>query len=220
MPSSTQLSELQLPSSTPNPVSLQSLNHVLPIKLDHNNYILWKTQMENVFFANGFEEFIKGTKPCPSKELPTGEINPEFVIFFASSKARIMQFHLEFQTAKKGADSMLEYILLIKTISDNLAAIGEPIKDRDHFLQLLEDDFSLHSMHNILLTHEQRLNHQHTPPTDLYFAAHMATIPNSVPPQTFSNSHSRHHPRPPHQIRNQHQTLRNQHQGPLAPNKS
>ncbi|RVW13200.1 hypothetical protein CK203_105009 [Vitis vinifera] len=71
MPSSTQSSKLQLPSSTPNLASLQSLNHALPIKLDRNNYILWKTRMENVFFANGFEEFIGRTKPCPSKELPT-----------------------------------------------------------------------------------------------------------------------------------------------------
>ena len=141
MPSSTQSSKLQLPSSTPNLASLQSLNHALPIKLDRNNYILWKTRMENVFFANGFEEFIGRTKPCPSKELPTGDINPEFVqwrhfdrmvlswlystltldimsqivghqtshdawmalqrIFFASSKARIMQLRLEFQTTKK-----------------------------------------------------------------------------------------------------------------------
>ena len=136
-------------------------------------------------------------------------------IFSASSKARIMQLCLEFQTAKKGAGFMLEYILRIKTISDNLAAIGEPIKDRDHILQFLgglgpeynsivaslttrEDDFSLHSVHNILLMHEQRLNHQHTPPTDLYFAVHMAAIPNSVSPHTFSNSHSWYHPRPPH----------------------
>ena len=157
-------------------------------------------------------------------------------IFSASNKARIMQFRLKFQTAKKRIDSMLEYILRIKTISDNLATIGASVKDRDHILQLLgglepeynsilasltarEDNFSLHSVHHILLTHEQRLNHQHTPPTDLHFAAHMATIPNSVPPQIFSNSHSRHHSRPPHQIRNQHQTLRNQHQRPPAPNK-
>ena len=136
-------------------------------------------------------------------------------IFSASSKARIMQLCLEFQTAKKGVGFMLEYILRIKTISDNLAAIGEPIKDRDHILQFLgglgpeynsivasltaiEDDFSLHSVHNILLMHEQRLNHQHTPPTDLYFAVHMAAIPNSVSPHTFSNSHSWYHPRPLH----------------------
>ena len=36
-------------------------------------------------------------------------------IFFASSKARILQLRLEFQRAKKGADPMLEYILKIKT---------------------------------------------------------------------------------------------------------
>ncbi|KAJ9684849.1 hypothetical protein PVL29_017033 [Vitis rotundifolia] len=58
-------------------------------------------------------------------------------IFSILSKARIMQLHLEFQTTKKGVDFMLEYILRIKTISNNLAAIGEPVKDRDHILQLL-----------------------------------------------------------------------------------
>ena len=47
----------------------------------------------------------------------------------------------------------------------------------------------------------------------------MAAIPNSIPPQAFSNSHSWHHLRPPHQIKNQHQTPRNQHQGPPAPNR-
>ena len=36
---------------------LQTLNHHLPIKLDKNNFILWKTQMENVVFANSFEDF-------------------------------------------------------------------------------------------------------------------------------------------------------------------
>ena len=48
----------------------------------------------------------------------------------------------------------------------------------------------------------------------------MAAIPNSIPPQAFSNSHSWHHLRPPHQIKNQHQTPRNQHQGPPTPNRN
>nr|CAN74920.1 hypothetical protein VITISV_022026 [Vitis vinifera] len=105
--------------------------------------------------------------------------------------------HLEFQTAKKGVDPMLEYILKIKTISDNLAAIGEPVKETDHILQLLgglgseynsivaslttrEDDLSLYYVHNILLTYEQRLNHQHTSSTDLPFAAaHIAAAPST-----------------------------------------
>ncbi|KAJ9672694.1 hypothetical protein PVL29_026062 [Vitis rotundifolia] len=242
MPSSTHSSDLHLPSSsTSSPVPLQSLNHALPIKLDRNNYILWKTQMENVVYANGFEEYIDGTKPCPPQELHTGELNPAFVqwrrfdrmvlswlystltpdimgqivgfqtshdawmalhkIFSASSKARILQLRLEFQTAKKGADPMLEYILKIKTISDNLAAIGEPVKESDHILQLLgglgseynsivasltarEDDLSLHSVHSILLTHEQRLNHQHTSSVDLPFvAAHIAAAPSTQRPR-------------------------------------
>lgn len=41
------------------------LNHSLPIKLDRSNYILWRTQMENVIFANGFEEYVEGLKVCP-----------------------------------------------------------------------------------------------------------------------------------------------------------
>ena len=36
-------------------------------------------------------------------------------IFAASSKARIMQLRLEFQTGRKGGNSMMEYILKMKT---------------------------------------------------------------------------------------------------------
>nr|CAN82380.1 hypothetical protein VITISV_021579 [Vitis vinifera] len=238
--------------------------------------------MENVVYANGFEEYIEGTKSYPPKELPTGDLNLDFVqwcrfdrmvlswmystlnpdimgqivgfqtsheawmalhkIFSASSKARIMQLRLEFQTTKKGGDSMLDYILNMKTISDNLAAVGEPVKDRDHILQLLgglgpdynsivasltarEDDLSLHSVHSILLTHEQRLHLQHSSPTDLPFAsAHMAFVP-SRPHQP---RHYHHPSRPQHQVssssnrpptRFHPQQLRNHHPIPSAHNK-
>ena len=76
--SSTQSSEYQQNMSS-NPPSLQLLNHVLPIKLDRNNYVLWKTQMENVVFVNGFRDYIDGTKKCPPKEIRSGEANPEFI---------------------------------------------------------------------------------------------------------------------------------------------
>ena len=32
---------------------------------------------------------------------------------------------------------MMEYILKLKSISDNLASVGEPVKERDHIFQLL-----------------------------------------------------------------------------------
>ncbi|RVX10831.1 Retrovirus-related Pol polyprotein from transposon RE2 [Vitis vinifera] len=178
MPSSTHSSYLHLPSSsTSSPVSL-SLNHALPIKLDRNNYILWKTQMENVVYANGFEEYIDGTKPCPPQELHTGELNPDFVQWRRFDRmARILQLRLEFQTAKKGADPMLEYILKIKTISDNLAAIGEPVKETDHILQLLG---GLGSEYNSIVASLTA----HLP----FAAAHIAAAPSTQHPRP-------HHPR-------------------------
>ena len=35
--------------------------------------------MENVVFANGFEDYIDGTKKCPPKEIRSGEANHEFI---------------------------------------------------------------------------------------------------------------------------------------------
>ena len=35
--------------------------------------------MENVVFANGFEDHIDGLKTCPLKEINSGEINPDFI---------------------------------------------------------------------------------------------------------------------------------------------
>ena len=55
-------------------------------------------------------------------------------IFSSSSKAQIMQLRLEFQTIKKGGESMMEYILKLKTISNDLAAVGEPIKETNQIL--------------------------------------------------------------------------------------
>jgi histone deacetylase 1/2 len=57
----------------------QMLNHTLPVKLDRSNYVLWRSSIDNVVFANGFEDFIDGTTICPEKELSPGVINPSFV---------------------------------------------------------------------------------------------------------------------------------------------
>ena len=85
MVNSTQSSDLQTRvapvSSSSNEIlpQTQVLNHTLPIKLDRNNYILWKTQMENIIFANGFKDYIDGLKVCSLKETSIGVLNPEFI---------------------------------------------------------------------------------------------------------------------------------------------
>ena len=92
-------------------------------------------------------------------------------IFSTSSKARVMQF----QTTKKRFLWMMDYIHKLKNLANNLAVIGEPVHNKDHILQLLgglgveynsivasltarEDEVSLHTTHNILLTYEQQCN--------------------------------------------------------------
>ncbi|KAL5564462.1 hypothetical protein UlMin_027626 [Ulmus minor] len=58
----------------------QFFNHNLHVKLDRSNYVLWRSQMDNVIYANGFENFIEGLSVCPEKTDPTtGAVNPEFV---------------------------------------------------------------------------------------------------------------------------------------------
>ena len=57
-------------------------------------------------------------------------------IFSASSKARVMQLQLEFQTMKKGSLSMVDYILKLKNLADNLAAIGEPVSRKDRLIYM------------------------------------------------------------------------------------
>jgi hypothetical protein len=59
--------------------SYQQLNHSLPVKLDRTNYVLWKSQIDNIVFANGFEDFIDDTSVCPEKELSAGVINSTFI---------------------------------------------------------------------------------------------------------------------------------------------
>ena len=59
--------------------ALQMLNHTLLVKLDGTNYVMWRSQIDNVIFANGFEDFIEGTSIYPKKQLNSGEINPAFV---------------------------------------------------------------------------------------------------------------------------------------------
>ncbi|KAG6754633.1 hypothetical protein POTOM_040425 [Populus tomentosa] len=118
--------------------SYQQLNHALPVKLDRTNYVLWKSQIDNIVFANGFEDFIDGTSVCPEKELSAGSAwNALEKTFSSSSRARIMQLRLELQSVKKGSLSMIDYIIKVKRAVDSLAAIGEPVFEQDQVMNLL-----------------------------------------------------------------------------------
>ena len=57
-----------------------SLNQPLAVKLDSDNYLMWKNQLLNVIIANGLENFTDGTNPYPSYYLDHQMVleNPQF----------------------------------------------------------------------------------------------------------------------------------------------
>ncbi|RVW49671.1 hypothetical protein CK203_076696 [Vitis vinifera] len=84
----------------------RTLNHALPIKLDKDNYMLWRTPMENVIYANSFEDHVEvGFTPEIMGQIIGYQTSHEawFALektFSTSSKARvtkkvILKGHLE-----------------------------------------------------------------------------------------------------------------------------
>ncbi|KAF3786167.1 Retrovirus-related Pol polyprotein from transposon TNT 1-94 [Nymphaea thermarum] len=53
------------------------------------------------------------------------------------SEARFLQLRRQFQDIKRGTRSVLEYLNEIKNVSDQLAAIGHPVSDKDKVQQAL-----------------------------------------------------------------------------------
>ena len=88
---------------------------------------------------------------------------------------------------------MMEYLLKIKSIVDNLLAIGENITEQDWILYLLaglrakynsfvititsgHEPLSLEEIHSMFLTHENRLEQQHTTEETNLLQANFATM--------------------------------------------
>ena len=73
-------------------------------------------------------------------------------LFSSSTRARLMQLRLEFQTTKKNSLSMMDYFLKLKTLSDNLGGLGVDYNPIVASLTAREDDLHLQSVQSILLT--------------------------------------------------------------------
>ena len=52
------------------------LSQLIAIKLEEDNYLLWKFQIENVILGYGLEDYIYGTNQAAPR-LVEGNVNPE-----------------------------------------------------------------------------------------------------------------------------------------------
>ncbi|KAF8399498.1 hypothetical protein HHK36_015364 [Tetracentron sinense] len=90
-----------------------------------------------------------------------------------------MQLRLQLQTTRKNSMSMMDYIMKLKSFSDSLAAIGEPVSEQDQIMNLLgglgadynavvtsisarDDKISIDTVHSMLLSFENRLDQQNS----------------------------------------------------------
>jgi len=115
-------------------------------------------------------------------------------MFASQARARVMQIYFQLATVKKGSNSITEYFQTIKTLSDTLAAAGQPLNDFESVSFLLKglgseydpfvtsvDPLSIDEFYGHLLAHEMRLDQQ-TSPLDLPLLA--ANLTNrSFPPR-------------------------------------
>ena len=77
-----------------------SFSFITPVKLDQNNFILWRTQILTSIKGNGLEGFVNGDRKCPDKFLSifnteetsgsdvseSRSVNPEFVAWMKTNQ--------------------------------------------------------------------------------------------------------------------------------------
>lgn len=95
--------------------------------------------------------------------------------FASQTRARDMQLKTQLQNLKKGSQTMSEYLSKIKTITDSLANIGQPLAFNDHLNSIFRglpseydpficsmltrtDSYKISDVHSLLLTQESRID--------------------------------------------------------------
>ena len=67
---SSSSSILTAPSTTKSSQSLSPIQHLITIKLNRDNYLLWRAQITPYFKGQHLFGFLDGTQPAPLKFLP------------------------------------------------------------------------------------------------------------------------------------------------------
>ncbi|KAL5579599.1 hypothetical protein UlMin_012041 [Ulmus minor] len=196
--SSSSLGSTQSPSMVSVP-AFQMLNHTLPVKLDRTNYVLWRSQMDNVVFANGFENFIEGISICPQKETSDGLVNLDFVVWRRQDRMILSWIYSSLTPGIMaqiiGHTTSYSAWIALEKIFSSLAAIGEPVSEQDQIMNLLgglgadynamvtaintrDDKISLEAVHSMLLSFEHRLEQQNSVEDASNMTANLASSNN------------------------------------------
>ncbi|RVW50549.1 Retrovirus-related Pol polyprotein from transposon RE1 [Vitis vinifera] len=95
-------------SSSSSPLLLNTMVHMLTIKLTSSNYLLWRNQFIHLLTSQDLLGFLDGSVPTPSPKVTSSN-----------------------GTTQRGSKSVAEFSRLFKGLYDQLAAIGGLIDDLD-----------------------------------------------------------------------------------------
>ncbi|XP_040987834.1 uncharacterized protein LOC121235556 [Juglans microcarpa x Juglans regia] len=127
------------PPPTPTPTFQPFINplpfssHLVTVKLNHENYLLWKAQIMPYLKGQNLFGFVDGTNATTSRQI--------WVIledlFAAKSQAQTMHVQYQLAMLKKGFDSVATYYQKAKLLRDTLFAAGKPSSSSDFVTFLL-----------------------------------------------------------------------------------
>jgi hypothetical protein len=116
---SSSSSFLAAPSTTKSSQSLSPIQHLITIKLNRDNYLLWKAQITPYFKGQHLFGFLDGTQPAPPKFLPlTSDVslqpilNPEFTTWHSQDQMIL------FALISTISETILAYVVKCATSHD------------------------------------------------------------------------------------------------------
>ncbi|KAH9677669.1 reverse transcriptase Ty1/copia-type domain-containing protein [Citrus sinensis] len=144
-----------------------SYNFVTPVKLDRNNFILWRTQVLASVKGNGLEGFINGVLKCPEQFLPltsTGEAS-------SSNVSELRSTNPDFIAWVKTDQLLLSWMLssiqqnLLSTVIDCTTSkqLWDSLNNSSDYESLTtvvlarEGTITLDDLYSLLLNHENRI---------------------------------------------------------------
>uniref|UniRef100_A0A2N9FB01 Retrotransposon Copia-like N-terminal domain-containing protein n=1 Tax=Fagus sylvatica TaxID=28930 RepID=A0A2N9FB01_FAGSY len=183
--SSSQTKSSPTKSSTSTaPTSLPHIQHLITIKLNRDNYLLWKAQIVPYLRGQHLYGFIDGTNPAPPSSVTASTSDTTAVL----PNPEFSNWHTQDQMILSALISSLSETVLAHVIkSDTLVAVDQSLKDFDlvsFFLAGLGSDYdalvtaiqqrrgdvTLDELYGDFLSHELRLA-QHQPSVDLSLAS-------------------------------------------------
>ncbi|KAF3785301.1 Retrovirus-related Pol polyprotein from transposon TNT 1-94 [Nymphaea thermarum] len=105
--------------------------------VDNPEHELWMAHDQSLvaYITSTLSEEVLGSIDDDLTAMELGTTLP--TTYSQVSEARFLQLRKQFQDIKRGTCSVLEYLNEIKNVSDQLAAIGHPVSDKDKVQQAL-----------------------------------------------------------------------------------